>query len=310
MTPHPHPMKKGKQKKERQQKRGKKKKKSKNKEGDTEEKEGKTEEKKEEDTRQVCSIRYLPEREVVDRNTAQLVTIPGVFKGMIKTGTMDRKEFVTLEQEWVERNIHEEFRQLLMTLSTKGKGGFVEIPEGRNEPDKGRGLVYPPNAPPATYWDANDKRRRCAFLCTASGLHFLGLTNLAELVANLVVPLDYLAKPLQFIASKIQENKTREHHKMFQIIKLKGQRKKNWDMLTSPNDYRMCVVGVKSDDGKTDHAICVAKGWIFDSNFEKALPLTRKSLDLCCSSNTTPTAFKEAMRGFMLSMGQNSKMQV
>ena len=35
--------------------------------------------------------------------------------------------------------------------------------------------------------------------------------------------------------------------------------------------------------GNVNHAISIVGYWIFDSNYEKALPLTRESFDLICS---------------------------
>jgi hypothetical protein len=51
------------------------------------------------------------------------------------------------------------------------------------------------------------------------------------------------------------------------------------------------LVVVKGNDGKEDHCIAITKQWIFDSNFEKALPRTRPSLDQCCSSSDTMSLF-------------------
>jgi hypothetical protein len=53
---------------------------------------------------------------------------------------------------------------------------------------------------------------------------------------------------------------------------------KQWDPLHSPHDYLMIILGIQSSDGKTDHAICITAGWIFDSNFKKALPLTQLNI--------------------------------
>ena len=38
---------------------------------------------------------------------------------------------------------------------------------------------------------------------------------------------------------------------------------------------------------RTDHCITVCGKWIFDSNFEFALPLTKASLNYICSGNDT-----------------------
>ena len=49
-----------------------------------------------------------------------------------------------------------------------------------------------------------------------------------------------------------------------------------------------------------DHAICVVGKWIFDSNFEMALPLTTESLDLCRSSEDRYAKFVSVKRGYYL----------
>jgi len=72
-------------------------------------------------------------------------------------------------------------------------------------------------------------------------------------------------------------------------------------MITSTQKYQLCALGLKGLDGKTDHAICVVGKWIFDSNFEKALPLTKQSLNICCSSADKKTKFSCATRGLMMS---------
>ena len=62
----------------------------------------------------------------------------------------------------------------------------------------------------------------------------------------------------------------------------------------------LCILGVRSSDNKTDHAICIVENWIFDSNFEKALELKQESLDICCSSIDRNTGFTKATKGIVL----------
>jgi hypothetical protein len=71
-------------------------------------------------------------------------------------------------------------------------------------------------------------------------------------------------------------------------------------VLLESQNYLMCLLGVQSDDHKTDHAISIACNWIFDSNFEHALPLTQESLDLCCSSDNRKSTFVGVTRVCML----------
>ena len=55
-----------------------------------------------------------------------------------------------------------------------------------------------------------------------------------------------------------------------------------------------------SSDGETDHAICVVGKWIFNSSFEKALPLNEESLQICSSSKERKTSFVGITRGYGL----------
>jgi hypothetical protein len=77
----------------------------------------------------------------------------------------------------------------------------------------------------------------------------------------------------------------RSERKAFQFKSLKKGIKK-WDIFSDSQEYLMCLVGLLGSDAKTDHAVAITGRWIFDSNFKKALPLTKESLDLCCSDDT------------------------
>ena len=50
-----------------------------------------------------------------------------------------------------------------------------------------------------------------------------------------------------------------------------------------------------ASDGKEDHTVTIYKKWIFDGNFNHALPLNQESLDICCSSDE-----KKCLYEFML----------
>ena len=52
-----------------------------------------------------------------------------------------------------------------------------------------------------------------------------------------------------------------------------------------------CVVGIRLSDNEMDHTIYIFDNWIFKSNFEKALPLSQESLDICASSSDQKTKF-------------------
>ena len=57
-----------------------------------------------------------------------------------------------------------------------------------------------------------------------------------------------------------------------------------------------CVVGIRLSDNEMNHTIYILDNWIFKSNFEKALPLSQESLDICASSSDQKTKFTNATR--------------
>ena len=63
-----------------------------------------------------------------------------------------------------------------------------------------------------------------------------------------------------------------------------------WDIL-NPGKNQLVVASLKGSDAKEDHCVMVFDNWIFDSNFDFALPLSKESLDLCCSSDDTHETF-------------------
>jgi hypothetical protein len=66
---------------------------------------------------------------------------------------------------------------------------------------------------------------------------------------------------------------------------------RNFDPLKDSQIYWLCMCSLVGSDGKKDHAVAIANGWIFDSTFEKAMQLNKKNLDLCCSSDEAENTF-------------------
>ena len=48
------------------------------------------------------------------------------------------------------------------------------------------------------------------------------------------------------------------------------------------------------NDGKCDHAVAICGKWLFDSNFDQAMELSKEALDLCCSSHESKAKFVKA----------------
>jgi hypothetical protein len=79
----------------------------------------------------------------------------------------------------------------------------------------------------------------------------------------------------------------KESDKHFNFVKLKAS---SYNIL-EPVDNQLVVASLRGSDGKEEHCVTIFDKWVFDSNFEYALPLSREALDLCCSSEETHDQF-------------------
>ena len=82
---------------------------------------------------------------------------------------------------------------------------------------------------------------------------------------------------------------------------------KDFNVLQDATKYWLCVLVLWSDDGKQDHAIAIANGWLFDSNFKKALELTIENLDECCSSDDHKCKFAGITGGWLVTCNISKK---
>ena len=75
----------------------------------------------------------------------------------------------------------------------------------------------------------------------------------------------------------------KETDKHFNFVKLKPS---SYDIL-QPVDNQLAVASLRGSDGKEEHSVTIFDKWVFDSNFDYALPLSKEALDLCCSAEDT-----------------------
>ena len=121
------------------------------------------------------------------------------------------------------------------------------------------------------------RKDSCVFSSAASALFHLGETKAARIVAaRIPVSLKH-NDPMTLLHDvlKSKEVKTVEVVKVFK----RGQ----LDLLNeeSPDPTTVQLLG---EDGGVGHAVTIVGGWIFDATLPHALPLSRASLDECCSS--------------------------
>ena len=58
-----------------------------------------------------------------------------------------------------------------------------------------------------------------------------------------------------------------------------------------PVKNQLVVALLRGSNTKEDHCVTIFDNWIFNSNFDWALPLSKELLDLCCSSDETNGTF-------------------
>jgi hypothetical protein len=250
------------------------------------------------DDRQVSMIKYLPAK-VVRNLAGQNVKKDAIWKGIIvsKNGA---SEFVTLEQDWIDKNIDKTFQEFLKELRDKNKEGYVRIPEGANDKHEEGTYRFHTAAPLAKYWCKRNSgpNRKCLFYSLASGLYHLGQKKVAFKIGSARESL--VVEGWRWVA-EIIKNHTMMGELNDSKYRMLGKKEiEDWNMIRDAPKFQLCILGVMSSDGKTDHAICVVKDWIFDANYERGLTLTVESLDLCCSSSDRFTTYVKVTRGYVM----------
>ena len=144
----------------------------------------------------------------------------------------------------------------------------------------------------------------CLFSSFASVLHYIGLTmtaanvpqeahNFSAVSWNGIYNWDALWDIMNFSCPWLQPVARQAAY---------------FDVLSDISEFPT-VLALEAVDGGTQHAITIVGKLIFDSNWERALSLTKKSLDYCCSSADKEGAYHKVHRGyrFMEPEGKNKK---
>jgi hypothetical protein len=142
--------------------------------------------------------------------------------------------------------------------------------------------------------------RRCVIDSAASGLHYLGYSSLARTLFSANHDRRKDTCGMEFFRDCILNSTSKEEKKKFYVVNYTKRKKKEWDILHDSKEYLLCLLGIHSSDGKTDHAVTIVGDWIFDSNCERALRLSKESLDICSSSYCRDSHFVKPTRGYML----------
>lgn len=241
------------------------------------------------DRRQIKKLRLYTPKDVETRTTP-----PPYFEGLLSDGTVTR-----LTKRFVKDNFPQEFVNQVNAMGKKYKDKFFHVPPGAPRTVEGH-WILDLNNPRLEYMQKG--MDTCLFSSLASALHYLGLEESAAVIA---------ARAQQYAASS--PNGIVNWEGLLQVMnktcrwlvprKLHG---KNFQILTDISDYPT-TVSLQAVDGGTQHAVTVVGKFIFDSNCERALPLTEESLNHCCSTDTTKGAYMRVYRGYRFEEAKNAK---
>ena len=249
--------------------------------------------------KQISKMRYLPMKQSRDA-MGKLIWLQEAWKGLVQNERGESLEIVLLPDEWVQINITKEMQAFLKNLRREGHMGYAFIPEGANEAHEEGIVQFRDDAPTLKYFIQDESSRRCVLDSAASAFEFIGFKRIAWKLNCTKEDKTKEANPMGYVEELLSNGLTREERQSFKWLKLNNKRLKTWNTLISSQKYLLSIVGIRSSDNKTDHAICIVNNWIFDSNFEKALELKQESLDICCSSSDRKTGFTKATQGFLL----------
>ena len=122
----------------------------------------------------------------------------------------------------------------------------------------------------------------CFLFLFASALHHIGARQAAfVLYRKSLKIIDHCDTVKRFSGA------VKECDKHFNFSKLKVS---TYDIL-DPKENQLVVASLRGSDGKEEHCVTIYDKWVFDSNFNFALPWTREALDLCCSSEEATDSF-------------------
>ena len=186
-----------------------------------------------------------------------------------------------------------------MSHAIEDDQGFFYLPEG-DSINHEEYVTYVDDAP-IIYYRQEAGEATCVLKAAASALRYLNEPDLASRMFVRTAYSNYWMFALSHFRQMIEQEATNRGG--FSLCRVP----KDFDILSESDEYWLCVLGIKGSDGKMDHAIAISGNWIFDSNFRKALELTKLNLDLCCCSEETTCEFEGVTRGWLVTRNISKK---
>lgn len=213
------------------------------------------------------------------------------YFGLIKGNKTPQKISCADANNWFSKAFLKEVKNLAKSGKT-----FYEIPVGNNDALQLIMPEFPENAPKIKYRQERGERT-CLITSICNTLHFLNLPKWAEAIWS-----------DKEVVLKI-EDQTRRWNALHDIVwkvtkilkpqKIKIAEEESKYRPEYHTDDLPLICALEGSDGKTDHVIGLANGYIFDGSFEYAILNTKENLDICCSSETERSEFKQIHYGVL-----------
>ena len=129
----------------------------------------------------------------------------------------------------------------------------------------------------------------CVFSSAASALASVGETTAALAVVEHIPESIKDGDPMSLLHDVLKSNKV----KTVEVVRRYNRGR--FDPLNEESPYPT-TVQLLGEDGGTGHAVTIVGPWIFDATLPHALPLSRASLDECCSSARGGVAYVSGVR--------------
>ena len=208
------------------------------------------------DTQKVARVKYCPTNE----SGRQWI---GLLEGKSKE--------ITLTEDDVERQFGYKFKD---ECKIAGKNRFVHIPIGSCKSSLMK--MYPElkceKAPVIRY---RQKGNSCVMSSLASAFHSTGIEELKAIAHILHTTTKEVAGRMGAMSEAM--NIVKQKAAWLQPKKLKP----TFDCLKDMNNYMFVLCVLRDSANSCQHAVTIFRKWVFDSNEPYALPLCKRSLDLC-----------------------------
>ena len=244
-----------------------------------------------EDKGQISQLRY-----VLEANSEE-----GYYKGKIFHHDTRKWSIVTLTTPWVQGNFPKPFLERVKAKHASARKCFVSVPVGSsrqiNDGDFAMASLAVKRNIPNLYQQKD--RDTCVTSSLANALFYMGCYNEA-------VQIEEFGR--QFI-ERTGSSYQLIIHAQREIVRL--FKKRYWDafrldngcdILSLPTSFNLRLCEWMSTDSDTTHCVSIIGELVFDSNFPRALPLNRWTLDFCCGrgirNGNTETKYANVHMGY------------